>query len=111
MPGARVLTGEEGSYQPHNLWLLAVVELGVAGFVLLTLGLAVGAYQALKLPPDYRPAAVGAVVGLAVGVLFLSSLEFKMFWLALMLVTLYRNVVAAEEVEAQARRASEAAVP
>lgn len=111
VPGARVLTGDEGSYQPHNLWLLAVVELGVAGFVLLTLGLAVGAYQALKLPPDYRPAAVGAVVGLAVGVLFLSSLEFKMFWLALMLVTLYRNVVAAEEVEAQARRASEAAVP
>ena len=31
VPGARVLTGDEGSYQPHNLWLLAVVELGVAG--------------------------------------------------------------------------------
>ena len=51
------------------------------------------------------------MVGLTVGVLFLSSMEFKMFWLALMLVTLYRNAVAAEEVEAQARRASEAAVP
>jgi hypothetical protein len=40
------------------------------------------------------------VVGLVVGVFFLSSIEFKMFWLALMLVCLYRNVVAAEELEA-----------
>ena len=111
VPGARVLTGDEGSYQPHNLWLLAVVELGVAGLVLLTLGLAVVAYQAFRLPPDYRPGALGSVAGLVVGVFFLSSLEFKMFWLALMLVTLYRNVVTAEEVAAQARRATAPAEP
>ena len=108
VPGARVLTGAEGSYQPHNLWLLAVVELGVAGLLLLTLGLVVSAWYAFKLPPDYRPAAVGSMVGLTVGVLFLSSMEFKMFWLALMLVSLYRNVVAAEEVAARARRAAQA---
>ena len=39
VPGARVLTGEEGSYQAHNLWLLAIVELGVAGLLLLLIGL------------------------------------------------------------------------
>ena len=108
VPGARVLTGDEGSYQPHNLWLLAIVELGVAGFLLLTLGLVVAAYYAFKLPPDYRPSAVGAMVGLTVGVFFLSSMEFKMFWLALMLVSLYRNVVVAEDVAARARRAKQA---
>ena len=110
VPGARVLTGAEGSYQPHNLWLLAIVELGVAGLLLLTLGLVVSAYYAVKLPPDYRPAAVGSMVGLTVGVFFLSSMEFKMFWLALMLVSLYRNVVAAEELAAAraAPRPSEA---
>jgi O-antigen ligase len=100
VPGARVLTGEEGSYQPHNLWLLAVVELGIVGLLLLAVGMAVSIYQASRLPVSYRPAAVGAMVGLVVGVFFLSSMEFKMFWLALMLVALYRNVVTAEEMEA-----------
>ena len=100
VPGARVLTGEEGSYQPHNLWLLAVVELGIAGLLLLAVGMAVSIYQAVKLPLPYRPAAVGAMVGLVVGVFFLSSMEFKMFWLALMLVALYRNLATAEEMTA-----------
>ncbi len=112
VPGARVLTGEEGSYQPHNLWLLAVVELGIAGLLLLAVGMAVSIYQAFKLPDQYRPAAVGAMVGLVVGVFFLSSMEFKMFWLALMLVALYRNVASAEELAAAAAgRAAEKTAP
>ncbi len=109
VPGARVLTGEEGSYQPHNLWLLAVVELGVAGLLLLTVGLVVSLYQAFKLPVDFRPAAVGAMVGLVVGVFFLSSMEFKMFWLALMIVAVYGNVVAAEAAALGDRRTSDVA--
>lgn len=99
VPGARVLTGEDGSYQPHNLWLLAVIELGVAGFVLLVLGVAASAFYAFRLPPDYRVAAVGSVMGLTVGVFFLSSLEFKMFWIVLTLVSLYRNVALAEQAD------------
>ena len=110
VPGARVLTGDEGSYQPHNLWLLAVVELGVAGLLLLSTGLVVSAYYALKLPRDFRPAAVGCMVGLVVGVFFLSSMEFKMFWLALMLVSLYRNVALAEELAAAPERTAVDAV-
>lgn len=95
--GARVLTGQEGSYQPHNLALLAAVETGVAGLLLLLLGLAASAYYAWKLPPEYRPAALGALVGLVVGVFFLSSMEFKMFWLVPTLISLYRNAVLAEQ--------------
>ena len=112
VPGARVLTGEEGSYQAHNLWLLAIVELGVAGLLLLLIGLGISLYYALKLPADYRPAAVGSMMGLIVGLFFLSSLEFKMFWLACMLVSLYRNVVTAEELAArQDERVSDEAEP
>ena len=112
VPGARVLTGEEGSYQAHNLWLLAIVELGVAGLLLLLVGLGISLYYALKLPADYRPAAVGSMMGLIVGLFFLSSLEFKMFWLACMLVSLYRNVVTAEELAArQDERVSDEAEP
>jgi O-antigen ligase len=112
VPGARVLTGDEGSYQAHNLWLLAVVELGVAGLVLLLLGLGISLYYAVKLPPDFRPAAVGSMVGLLVGLFFLSSLEFKMFWLACMLVSIYQNVATAEEAApTQNRRAADVAEP
>jgi O-antigen ligase len=101
VPGARVLTGQEGSYQPHNLALLAAVETGVAGLVLLLLGLAASGYYAWKLPPEYRPAALGALMGLVVGVLFLSSMEFKMFWLVPTLISLYRNAVLAEQAAAK----------
>jgi O-antigen ligase len=109
VPGARVLTGPQGSYQPHNLWLLAVIELGVVGVVLLALGLGASAYYAAKLPPEYRPAALGAVTGLAVGVIFLSSMEFKIFWFVLTLVSLYRNVVLAEEADARSGSVAEGA--
>jgi O-antigen ligase len=101
VPGARVLAGAEGSYQAHNLWLLVLVETGVAGFLLLLLGLATSAFYALKLPSEYRPAAVGALVGLTVGVFFLSSMEFKMFWLVPILISLYRNTVLAELAAAE----------
>lgn len=96
---ARVLTGTEGSYQAHNLWLLVGVELGVVGFLLLGLGLGLALLQAARLSSVHRLAAVGAVVGLTVGVFFLSSMEFKMFWLVLMLVALYRNAARAAEAE------------
>jgi O-antigen ligase len=101
--GARVLTGEEGSYQAHNLWLLVVVELGVIGLVLFSLGLVVSAAYAWRLPLENRAPALGAVVGLTIGLFFLSSMEFKMFWLVLMLVSLYRNAALAEEAESRHR--------
>lgn len=99
VPGARVLRGEEGSYQAHNLWLLVSVELGVVGLALFSLGLVACAVAAFRLPVEHRVSAVGAVVGLTVGVFLLSSLEFKMFWLVLMLVALYRNAARDEETE------------
>jgi O-antigen ligase len=101
--GARVLTGPQGSYQPHNLALLAAIETGVAGLLLLLLGLGACAYYAWKLPAEYRPAALGALVGLVVGVFFLSSMEFKMFWLVPMLTCLYRNAVLAEQAAVDER--------
>lgn len=96
VPGARVLVGE-GSYQPHNLWLLAVVELGVAGFVLFTLALAVSFWEALRLPTARRGPPFSALVGLTFAVFFLSSMEFKFFWMVLIMVAINRNLVLDEE--------------
>ncbi len=92
VPEARVLRGDEGSYQPHNLWLLAVVELGLPGLILLTWGLALALVEAARLPIGLRAPPLSAAVGLAFSVFFLSSMEFKFFWMVLIMIALYRNV-------------------
>lgn len=97
VPGARVLVGDGGSYQPHNLWLLAVVELGVAGLLLFTLALAVTLWEALRLPPGRRGPPFSALVGLTFAVFFLSSMEFKFFWMILIMVAINRNLALDEE--------------
>jgi O-antigen ligase len=92
VPGARVLVGQGGSYQPHNLWLLAVVELGVPGLLLLTLGLLTSLGEGIRLPSAVRGPPVAALAGLTVAVFFLSSMEFKFFWMTLIMVSLNRQV-------------------
>lgn len=101
VPGARVLVGDQGSYQPHNLWLLAAIEMGVVGVVLLTWGLLLGIMEAARLPRSLRGPPLSAVVGLTFAVFFLSSMEFKFFWMVLIMVAMSRNVA---ETEAAAPR-------
>ena len=95
--GAQVLTGE-GGYQPHNIWLLTLVEVGVLGTLLFTLGLVLTFREALRLPDEFRAHAVAAVLALAFALIFLSSMEFKIFWMVMLMVTLYGNIVHDESV-------------
>ena len=104
VPGVRVLVGPQGSYQAHNLWLLIGVELGTPGLVLFLAGLGVAFVEALRIPRVLRGPPLSALVGLCVGVFFLSSMEFKFFWMVLILIAMTRNVVEAE------RRGSEVSV-
>lgn len=98
VPDARVLAGDQGTYQAHNLWLLSLVELGLLGVVLLTVGLIIGFAEAWRLPPALRGTSVAAMVGLAVALQFLSSMEFKIFWMVLIYVVLCRNLADAERL-------------
>jgi O-antigen ligase len=96
VPGANVLVGG-GDYEAHNLWLLIGVELGTPGLLLFTAGLGVAVAEAVRIPRDLRGPPLSALVGLFVGVFFLSSMEFKFFWMVLIVIALNRNVVAAED--------------
>lgn len=87
---AEVLVGK-GSYEAHNIWLLVVVELGFLGLLLVCVGLAMAVYEAGRLPPRTRGAALGALVATIFAGLFLSSFEYKYFWMVLIMVSLYRN--------------------
>ena len=108
VPSARVLGGSDsGAYEAHNVWLLALVETGVLGALLLTAALAASTIQAVRLPGRYRPPAVAMLVGLIAGLMFLSSIEFKIFWLVPLLVAMYTNVTDASTPRSPGRLSAE----
>lgn len=110
VPDARVLVGGEGgTYQPHNLWLLAGVELGLIGLILLAAGLVVAVVEALRLPLARRGPPLSAVVSMIFAVFFLSSMEFKFFWIVFIMVALHRNLADAETSSPAPARALEPA--
>lgn len=95
VPNAAVLVGG-GNYQPHNVWLLVAIELGLPGLVLLASVLIVTFYEALRLPAAMRGPPMSGFIATIVAALFLSNLEYKFFWMALIMVALSRNVALAE---------------
>ena len=94
VPDAAVLV-EQGSYEPHNVWFLAAIELGVPGLLLLALVFVLTFVDAVRLPPSLRGPPVAAFVATIFAALFLSNLEFKFFWMAIILVSLARSAIAA----------------
>jgi O-antigen ligase len=102
VPDAAVLVGG-GNYQPHNVWLLVAIELGLPGLVLLASVLIVTFYEALRLPTALRGPPMSGFIATIVAALFLSNLEYKFFWMALILVALSRNVALVESRPAAGR--------
>lgn len=87
VPEAEVLV-QGTSYEPHNIWLLAAVEAGIAGLVVLSLGLALSVREAWRLPRGVRGPPLAALAGTLTTATFLSNFEFKYFWMVLIYVTL-----------------------
>jgi O-antigen ligase len=89
---------ERGStFEPHNIFLLAVIEVGVLGLLLVVLGLSTAMVGALRLPPAMRGPPVAALLGTVVSSFFLSNLEFKFFWAVLAYVAISTAVAAGPE--------------
>jgi O-antigen ligase len=108
VPGAAVLVGQGGSYQPHNVWLLVAIELGLPGLVIFAAVLMVTFYEGLRLPVSLRGPPLSGFIATIFGALFLSNLEYKFFWMALIMVALSRNLAL---VEAKAAREQTALTP
>lgn len=92
---ARVLSGA-GNYEPHNVWLLVGIELGALGVLLLAAGLVLTFVDARRLPAELRGPPLSGLVATVFAAFFLSNLEFKFFWMALMLVVISRNIAQLE---------------
>jgi O-antigen ligase len=90
VPDARVLR-RGTSFEPHNLWVLALIEAGLAGAVIMTIGLLLALRDALLTPISMRAPPVAAIAGTIVAGVFLSNLEFKFFWMVLAYATMARS--------------------
>ena len=93
-PEARVQP-RGSTFEPHNIFILAVIELGLPGLVLLVLGLGVSMASALRLPDAIRTAPMAALVSTVVSSFFLSNMKFKFFWAVLAFVAVSEAVAAA----------------
>ncbi len=106
VPGAAVV-GANGAYEPHNILLLVGIELGLAGLLLLAAGFLATVAEAVRLPAALRGPPLAGVLGTWFAAMFLSNLEFKFFWMALMMVALTRNL---SKLEGSTRQTREEAV-
>ncbi len=105
VPDAAVLVGRGGAYQPHNVWLLVGIELGVAGLLLLFAALVLTFVEAVRLPALLRGPPLAGLVGTVFAAIFLSNLEFKFFWMSLIMVAISRNLNIVEDATPPSRRA------
>jgi O-antigen ligase len=92
-------------FRAHNIWLQALIELGVAGLVLLVVAFAVTGRELLAVPRADRAPPLAALVALAVASSLVSNLTFKYFWLVLMFVAFTVNAERVGTIDPAAARA------
>lgn len=102
-PEARVQP-RGATFEPHSIFLLAVIELGLPGLVLMVIGLAVALMSAWRLPAAMRAPPMAALLGTVVSSFFLSNINYKFFWAVI------AYIAVAETVAAAAREPGEPAV-
>lgn len=98
VPEAKAQQGRP-AYEAHNIYLLAIVEAGVIGLVLMVLGFGTALRTALRLPTGLRGPPAAALLGHLVSSFFLSNLEYKFFWAMLAYIVISESVAAAERAE------------
>ena len=74
-------------FAPHNVWLGALVELGVVGLVLLAAIMACAFGVSLQSPHQLRDAASASILAMLVASFFITALQFKYFWLVILMAT------------------------
>lgn len=90
VPEARVLR-HGTNYEAHNIWVLAVVEAGLLGLLLVAAALGATFRSAMALPPALRGPPLAAVAGTVFAAFFLSNLEYKFFWMVLIYAVICHN--------------------
>ena len=94
-PEARVQP-RGATFEPHSIFLLAVIELGLPGLVLLMVGLGVSLVSAWRLPAAMRAPPLAALLATMVSSFFLSNMKYKFFWAVIAYVAVCETVAAVQ---------------
>jgi O-antigen ligase len=89
----------------HNVWLGVAIEVGIAGLLLLLVGLGLTAGRLSHVPADRRGPPLAGLAGVLFANTFVANLDFKYFWLVLT----YALFVLLAHAESLASAASEQA--
>jgi O-antigen ligase len=92
-PEARVQP-RGATFEPHSIFLLAVIELGLPGLLLLLVGLGIALVSAWRLPAAMRAPPMAALLATMVSSFFLSNMKFKFFWAVFAYVAVCETVAA-----------------
>ena len=95
-PEARVQP-RGATFEPHSIFLLAVIEVGLPGLVLMVIGLAVALVSAWRLPAASRAPPMAALLSTVVSSFFLSNINYKFFWAVIAYVAVAETVAAAAQ--------------
>jgi O-antigen ligase len=79
-PGAK---GLDRPFVAHNIYISAAIEIGIVGLALMLFAVALVAWDLVRLPKDIRGPPFGALAGLLVASMFLTTVTFKYFWLVM----------------------------
>jgi O-antigen ligase len=82
------LANLELRYEAHNLWLGAVVELGVLGLVLVLVIIGLAFESCLRSIDRLGDAAFAGLLSVLVANIFIMSLEFKYLWTVVLVATI-----------------------
>jgi O-antigen ligase len=92
-PEARVQP-RGATFEPHSIFLLAAIELGLPGLLLLVIGLGVALVSAWRLPASMRAPPMAALLSTMVSSFFLSNMSYKFFWAVIAYVAVSETVAA-----------------
>lgn len=90
VPESRVLV-RGTAYEAHNIWIEALIQVGLPGLALLGLGLVLTFRDIRRLPQRLRAPPLAAFIGTMTASMFLSNFEYKFFWFVLTYVALCRS--------------------
>jgi len=86
----------------HNSWLRALLETGIAGLLLLVSAAVVLIRDVIRLPPLQRGPPLAGLAALVVSNTFLSTINFKYFWMTLAYAVMVVNAHRRTQVDAPA---------
>jgi O-antigen ligase len=82
------LSSNQFRFEPHNIWIGSLVELGIAATLLLFVLVVYSLVTTYANRESFSAAAFAGLAGVVAANMFVSNIEFKYFWLAMVIAVI-----------------------